>query len=139
MGGFKTKTVATIGGVEEALEDVVLGVACYRLRKAMSGVGLGIGSRSFTLGVARSRPVSWRKVMHCYECLQAGVTRDAIGLCHHCSAALCTEHAFVVADPVTTIYPLMKTVVLPKRARLLLCGTCKAALEQTRSDEFSFA
>ena len=77
--------------------------------------------------------------MHCYECLQAGVTRDAIGLCHHCSAALCTEHAFVIADPVTTIYPLMKTVVLPKRARLLLCGTCKAALEQTRSDEFAFA
>ena len=77
--------------------------------------------------------------MHCYECLQAGVTRDAIGLCHHCSAALCTEHAFVVADPVTTIYPLMKTVVLPKRARLLKCGTCKAALEQARSDEFAFA
>jgi hypothetical protein len=26
-----------------------------------------------------------------------------------------------------------------KRARLLLCGTCKAALEQARSDEFAFA
>ena len=33
----------------------------------------------------------------------------------------------------------MKTVVLSKRARLLLCGTFKAALEQTRSDEFAFA
>jgi hypothetical protein len=139
MGGFKTKTVAILGGVEEALEDVILGTGCYLLQKTMSGVELGIGCRSFRLWVGRSGPVSWRKLMHCYECLQAGVTRDAIGLCHHCSAALCTEHAFVVADPVTTIYPLMKTVVLPKRARLLLCGTCKAALEQTRSDEFSFA
>jgi hypothetical protein len=73
--------------------------------------------------------------MHCYECLRAGVTRDAVGLCHHCSAALCTEHACVVADPVTAIYPLMLTVVLPKRARLLLCGTCKAALEQSRSNK----
>jgi len=121
------------------LEDVALRAGCYLLRKAMSGVGLGIGSWSFRLSVARSRPVSWREFMHCYECLQAGVTRDSIGLCHHCSAALCIEHAFVVADPVTTIYPLMRAVMLPKPARLLLCGTCKAALEQTRSDEFAYA
>jgi len=72
--------------------------------------------------------------MHCYECLQIDVTRDAVGLCHHCSAALCAEHACLIADPVTAIYPLMLTVVLPKHARLLLCATCKAALEQSRSD-----
>jgi hypothetical protein len=56
--------------------------------------------------------------MHCYECLEAGVTRDAVGLCHHCSAALCTEYACVVADPVTAIYPLILTVVLPKPCKV---------------------
>jgi len=73
--------------------------------------------------------------VHCYECLRAGETRDSFGLCHHCSAALCAEHIFAVDDPVTTTYPLMRTVVLPKKARLLLCGTCKAALEQPRSGQ----
>jgi hypothetical protein len=68
--------------------------------------------------------------MHCYECSKDDVTRDAVGLCHHCLAALCTEHACVVADPVTAIYPLMRPTELPKHARLLLCCTCKAALEQ---------
>jgi hypothetical protein len=71
--------------------------------------------------------------MHCYECLQNNVTREAVGLCHHCSAALCAEHTWVVDDPVTGGVPLVRTVVLPKPARLLLCGTCKAALEQPRS------
>lgn len=71
--------------------------------------------------------------MHCYECLQNNVTREAIGLCHHCSAALCAEHICVIDDPVTGGVPLVRTVVLPMHARLLLCGTCKAALEQPRS------
>ena len=71
--------------------------------------------------------------VHCYECLQAGEIRDAVGLCHHCAAALCAEHICVVDDPVTGGVPLVRTVVLPKKARLLLCGTCKAALEQPRS------
>ncbi len=68
--------------------------------------------------------------MVCYECQQAGKTRDAVGLCHHCSAALCPEHALVVSDPVTTQYPLCRSVVLPLRARLFLCGTCWEALRQ---------
>jgi hypothetical protein len=71
--------------------------------------------------------------VHCYECLQAGKTREAVGLCHHCAAALCTDHIRVIDDPVTGCVPLVRTVVLPKKARLLLCGTCKAALEQPRS------
>lgn len=77
--------------------------------------------------------------MHCYECLQAGETRDAVGLCHHCSAALCAEHICVVDDPVTAIEPLARTVILPKKARLLLCGTCKAALQQSRSCQAEYA
>lgn len=71
--------------------------------------------------------------MQCFECFEGGVERDAIALCHHCSAALCAHHAFVVPDPVTAMEPLFKTVVLPKRARVMLCGTCKQALAQTRA------
>ena len=48
-----------------------------------------------------------------------------LGLCHHCSAALCKEHICVVDDPVTAGVPLVRTIVLPKKARLLLCSTCK--------------
>lgn len=68
--------------------------------------------------------------MHCYECSQVGVTREAIGICHHCSAALCSDHALAVADPITTQYLIARTVILPKKARVLLCETCKTALEQ---------
>jgi hypothetical protein len=69
--------------------------------------------------------------MLCYECSKAGRNREAVGLCHHCSAALCADHACIVLDPVTTTYPVFKTVVLPKKARLFLCGTCLQALGQT--------
>jgi hypothetical protein len=68
--------------------------------------------------------------MQCYECFGAGVERDAVALCHHCSAALCAHHAVVIADPVTAVEPLFKTIVLPKRARLMLCTTCNQALFQ---------
>jgi hypothetical protein len=71
--------------------------------------------------------------MHCYECSRAGRSHEAVGLCHHCSAALCADHACIVADPVTTTYPLVRTVVLPKEARLFLCGTCLQALQQTHT------
>ena len=68
--------------------------------------------------------------MICYECQQADKRRDAVALCHHCSAALCQEHARVLADPVTAQYPVCKTVILPLRARVVLCSTCKDALQQ---------
>jgi hypothetical protein len=70
--------------------------------------------------------------MLCYECLESGGQHDAIGLCHHCSIALCEDHGRVIADPVTKILPLMREVALPKSARLLLCSTCLAAIEQFR-------
>jgi hypothetical protein len=72
--------------------------------------------------------------MLCYECSKAGRNREAVGLCHHCSAALCADHACIVADPVTTTYPFFGTVVGPKTARLFLCGTCLQALGQTRAE-----
>jgi len=68
--------------------------------------------------------------MLCFECSNAGKSREAVGLCHHCSAALCADHACVVADPVTTVYPMTRTVVLPQKARQLLCATCRGALQQ---------
>lgn len=70
--------------------------------------------------------------MLCYECSESGRNQEAVGLCHHCSAALCADHACIVADPVMTTYPLFRTVVLPKKARLFLCHTCFQSLGQTR-------
>ena len=51
--------------------------------------------------------------MICYECQQADKRRDAVALCHHCSAALCQEHALAFADPVTAQYPLMQDRCTP--------------------------
>ena len=72
--------------------------------------------------------------MECYPCLQSGLTREAAGLCHHCSAALCGDHICEVEDPIIVAHLMARTVVLPRKARLLLCGTCKAALEQLPSE-----
>jgi len=69
--------------------------------------------------------------MICYECQQTGMKRDAVALCHHCSAGLCPEHALILSDPVTANYPVCQTVVLPLRARVFLCSTCRQALGQT--------
>jgi hypothetical protein len=70
--------------------------------------------------------------MYCYECSQAGTRQEAIGICHHCSVALCQQHASMITDPVTMTALINRTVVLPKKARLLLCTTCLAALQQER-------
>jgi hypothetical protein len=39
--------------------------------------------------------------MYCYECSQAGTRGEAIGICHHCSVALCQQHGSMITDPVT--------------------------------------
>ncbi len=70
--------------------------------------------------------------MCCYECSQAGTRGEAIGICHHCSVGLCQEHAAMIEDQVTMTALINRTVVLPKKARLLLCNTCLAALQQER-------
>jgi hypothetical protein len=77
--------------------------------------------------------------MMCFECAREGKTRDAVGLCHHCSAALCSDHAQTVDDPVTAAYPIAKTITLPRHARLVLCETCKVALEQSHGTKSVFA
>jgi hypothetical protein len=68
--------------------------------------------------------------MQCYECSHAREARDAVGICHHCSAALCADHACMIVDPVIAHMPVSREVILPKVARLLLCRICKEALEQ---------
>jgi hypothetical protein len=75
--------------------------------------------------------------MHCYECSKDGRKGEAVGLCHHCSAALCADHACVVTDPVTMTYPVFRTVALPKKARLFLCSTCLGAFEQLGARELT--
>ena len=70
--------------------------------------------------------------MLCYECPQPGTRQEAIGLCHHCSVGLCQQHASMITDPVTMTAIINRTVVLPKKARLLLCSTCLAAVQQER-------
>ncbi len=48
--------------------------------------------------------------MECYQCLQDGVTREAAGLCHHCSAALCADHTCVTFSKrpwIRTFWPRM--------------------------------
>ena len=72
--------------------------------------------------------------MCCYECLQAGDRQEAVGICHHCSVGVCQRHSSVVTDPVTMTMLINRTVVLPKKARLLLCNICLAALEQDRTE-----
>lgn len=70
--------------------------------------------------------------MNCLECAQRGVQSPAIGVCHSCSAALCVEHAEIVAKPLEALAPVCKTITLPMRARLVLCRTCRTAMEQPR-------
>lgn len=72
--------------------------------------------------------------MLCYECSKLGKDRAAAGLCHHCSAGLCPDHACIVEDPITTTLPMTRTIALPRKARLFLCGTCFQALGQKQPE-----
>ena len=72
--------------------------------------------------------------MECYQCLQNGVNRDAVGLCHHCSAALCSDHIFAVEEPMMVKHVMVPPTLFPKRARRMLCSTCKIALEQLQDE-----
>lgn len=68
--------------------------------------------------------------MRCYECSQEGLSRDAVAMCHHCSAGLCQAHVVIVDDPVRASEPICKLVILPQRARLFFCRRCSRALRQ---------
>jgi hypothetical protein len=70
--------------------------------------------------------------MNCYVCSHENTDRVAVGLCHHGPAGICTEHAIEMSSDVTTTYILNRNVMLPIKARRLLCHVCKNALEQPR-------
>jgi hypothetical protein len=72
--------------------------------------------------------------MECYQCLQSGISREAIGLCHHCSAGLCAEHICAVEEPPMIKHLMVPATVFPKKARLMLCTTCKEALDQLQAE-----
>lgn len=72
--------------------------------------------------------------MECYQCLQSGINRNAVGLCHHCSAALCSDHIFAVEEPLMVKHGMVPPTVFPKRARLMLCSTCRIALGQFQDE-----
>ena len=69
--------------------------------------------------------------MKCLDCSTSqGRATEAMGVCHHCSAGVCESDSALVSDPVTMQALIMRTVILPKRARVLLCNTCLEALGQ---------
>ncbi|MBI1355713.1 MAG: DUF2180 family protein [Acidobacteria bacterium] len=78
--------------------------------------------------------------MLCYECAIQGVRREAVGMCHHCSAGLCTEHARVESSPLKaerrnkTFGSVRWEVELAKPARQMLCAVCQSALHQEDAD-----
>ena len=69
--------------------------------------------------------------MKCLDCSTSqGRATEAMGVCHHCSAGVCESHSALVSDPVTMQALIMRTVIPPKRARVLLCNTSLEALGQ---------
>ena len=95
---------------------------------------VGSNSSSTEMGRLEKGQGSEETVMCCYECSQVGDRKEAIGICHHCSVGVCQHHSSVVTDFVTKNQVINRTVVLPVRARLLLCHVCQAALEQNRAE-----
>ena len=83
--------------------------------------------------------------MLCYECKSKSVRREAVSLCHHCGVALCEEHAHVESVPIAATYgdrsfPSMTgTSELPRKARVVRCGVCQAALAQKEQGEAATA
>ena len=68
--------------------------------------------------------------MCCMDCARAGKKSDAAALCHSCSAALCLDHALVIPRRLDRMVHVLKSKDLPIQARMILCETCKAALDQ---------
>lgn len=108
-----------------------------------AGQGREAGPRDHWRGVRGSRDlllldsylsgVPVGAAMICFECYRRGQHNEAVGICHHCSVAVCADHGSVIDRPVHMQLPLVKIVSLPKSAQELLCNVCRAALEQPRT------
>ena len=74
--------------------------------------------------------------MLCYPCAQQGRDTPAVALCHHCSTALCRDHAHIKPTPVKaerrnkTFTAVRWEVELPLPAQTALCDVCHGALHQ---------
>jgi hypothetical protein len=70
--------------------------------------------------------------VNCLDCATNGKQTPAVGLCHSCSAALCLHHMEVVQYYLETSRPICGTAALPIAGRVILCRTCRKAVEQPR-------
>lgn len=69
--------------------------------------------------------------MICYDCHQDGKTAEAIGVCHHCSIAVCPAHGAMYTHPTPAPEPAAKAASLPSHYRSLLCPHCLEAIKQS--------
>jgi hypothetical protein len=51
--------------------------------------------------------------MFCYDCHQEGKSSPAIGICHHCSIAVCPTHGTIYTHPTAAPEPAAKAAALP--------------------------
>ncbi|MDQ8703984.1 DUF2180 family protein [Streptomyces sp. LHD-70] len=66
--------------------------------------------------------------MNCYECVNQGLTSDAVAVCRLCGAAVCTAH--VRTEPLQIREAANPGKVVHDRpARQLTCVVCSAAEE----------
>jgi hypothetical protein len=66
--------------------------------------------------------------MFCYDCHQEGKSSPAIGICHHCSIAVCPTHGTIYTHPTAAPEPAAKAATLPSHYRSLLCPHCLEAI-----------
>ncbi|MBL8239977.1 MAG: DUF2180 family protein [Bryobacterales bacterium] len=68
--------------------------------------------------------------MKCFDCHQLGKVSEAIGICHHCSVAVCPDHGTVFTHPLPVAEPAAKAATLPSHYRSLLCPDCFSAIKE---------
>lgn len=68
--------------------------------------------------------------MNCFECATStpAHAESGIAICAICGAAMCAEHATVVAHHLTRIEIINRPVAVEPPARHIYCPTCAAAV-----------
>ncbi|MFS8097381.1 DUF2180 family protein [Lentzea alba] len=69
--------------------------------------------------------------MNCYDCAIENQTTTATAVCRHCGAAVCAEHAHVIAEAFRHFSGMGPADRLPL-ARRISCGTCYHAEHGTQ-------
>jgi hypothetical protein len=73
--------------------------------------------------------------MSCYDCSLHDELREAVGLCHRCSAGLCNYHLHMAEQAITVVRVRQTRGHIALQARRLIRIASKAALEQPCQDE----